>query len=450
MRRLTCALSIVAALAAACDETTMSTDTGTPIDSGTRTDTDPIDDTGVDPGDTGTPADSSPPDDTGAPIGWRAMELPAGPGLEDEITGVHCTSTSACVIATDDRASSPGGFIYAASDTSIGAELVAGEDLTDVGGISGTIGFHGFSEVDGRLIAVADVSRLFLSATGDFTNATSWSAIQIGSDSDELTGINAQFAFGRDASGRWVLGRAGGLFESPDDPAPTAFWSGLWSPARIPPFPSDFAARLAADPTICDMDVGAGGIPAPLQSIYLAPDLSLAMYTSAGLNQTGSAAPGVCISTDGGQNFHNVAFPAIGDERGPKGLYCTGADTCFAFNGLGFDEGSAYVYRTTDASAGVASTWARVSIPTSFATESDVNLDFMFFAPDGTHGWIVGERNNSALLLRTTDGGTSWANVTAPLLALTDQPLRSGFALDADHVWVGGEHVLLYTDAAQD
>lgn len=73
----------------------------------------------------------------------------------------------------------------------------------------------------------------------------------------------------------------------------------------------------------------------------------------------------------------------------------------------------------------------------------------LFFAPDKTHGWIVGAHDEHPMLLATSDGGHTWTDESATVLALTDNRLHSGFAVDADHVFVGGENgTLLYTDTA--
>ena len=67
--------------------------------------------------------------------------------------------------------------------------------------------------------------------------------------------------------------------------------------------------------------------------------------------------------------------------------------------------------------------------------------------------WVVGYSGNSSrpLLLRTADGGATWTDssssvLSAPGVSIPAQ-LYSGFALDASHIWLGGNGgLLLYND----
>lgn len=108
-------------------------------------------------------------------------------------------------------------------------------------------------------------------------------------------------------------------------------------------------------------------------------------------------------------------------------------------NGLawfGSQYAKAYVQRTTDGGR----TWRAVALPSSVADRT-LALNAAFFAPDGQHGWIVGYDfdASAALGLATTDGGATWS----VLSGLGKSKLYSGFALDATHVWVGGEQGVL-------
>ena len=94
--------------------------------------------------------------------------------------------------------------------------------------------------------------------------------------------------------------------------------------------------------------------------------------------------------------------------------------------------GNAYIQRSTDGGM----TWTSVALPSEIASHS-IALPGGFFAPDGMHGWLVGYDHDSsgALLLTTSDGGATWATESVD----SEHKLYSGFALDATHVWIGGE-----------
>jgi photosystem II stability/assembly factor-like uncharacterized protein len=88
-------------------------------------------------------------------------------------------------------------------------------------------------------------------------------------------------------------------------------------------------------------------------------------------------------------------------------------------------------------------TWRDVPLPGAVASRS-IELPAGFFAPDGQHGWLAGQDRNasSAVLLATTDGGASWTavdGVADAVNAFHGGKLYTGFALDATHIWLGGE-----------
>lgn len=176
--------------------------------------------------------------------------------------------------------------------------------------------------------------------------------------------------------------------------------------------------------------------------MFVSPGLELVVAAAGSVNQSGSDSPGVCISTDGGHSFRHSAFASVPSDAGPVGVVCTSTERCVAIGGLRTIASSVYVFTTNNASAGAASTWTRATTPT---LGDDVELRGVFFAPDATHGWIVGSATPaSPLLLETVDGGATWTNVTSALRGRADGVrLHSGFALDATHIWVGGEHDLL-------
>ena len=66
-------------------------------------------------------------------------------------------------------------------------------------------------------------------------------------------------------------------------------------------------------------------------------------------------------------------------------------------------------------------------------------------SPDGQHVWLVGSTIKSdarALLLKSSDGGKTWKDVSSKLAPLPAAAAKfhTGFALDANNIWIGGEH----------
>lgn len=371
---------------------------------------------------------------------FRAVELF---DLDERVTGIYCTSARACVVSTDPPGAA--GHVYATDGTSITRTLVTGDsDFAMMLGTIGTVSFLGFSHADGRLIARVDGQEAaFVTATGDPTQVSSWSAVRLGTASGAGFGLNSQFGFAANG-GRWLLASKGRIFESTDSPSPSALWTNIWSPQATPPIPADIDAQRDADPTICNTDPSVGVSPDLVQPTYVASDLSLVISPSGTVNQGGDDTPGVCISTNGGRLFRHVEFPDIEMGSGPLGVTCTSADHCVAYGGLEFRPGSVFVFVTTDASAGAASTWTRATLPSLVA---DTRLRHAFFAPGGTRGWIVGAAGAGApLLLATVDGGAAWSDETSMVRGLApDVRLHSGYAFDATHIWIGGEHDVLLT-----
>ncbi|MBK7862600.1 MAG: hypothetical protein IPJ65_29125 [Archangiaceae bacterium] len=322
-----------------------------------------------------------------------------------------------------------------------------------VSSVLGGIDFIGFDKRGSSLIARVDNSSTFVSATGDFTQKSSWTFVNMGRADGDTLPLNSIDQLQGTASNEWrLINHRGFVYSATAAPSMTTVWTKIWSPLASPSVPADFAAQYAADPTLCRMDVSGGGVPSPSNPAYVAPDLSVIVTLSGGLNQDGDAAPGVCISTDQGLHFYNRPFlgvPTDVSSPGPIGVYCTDKDHCWAFNGLPFQKGTAYIYGSTNASAGKTSTWSAATVPTGFATAEDVELTGMFFAPDGTHGWVVGNKSRKPLMLRTTDSGKTWTDVSGSVSA-AQSDLYGGFALDADHVWVVGRYgALLATSTAQ-
>ncbi|MBS2032402.1 MAG: hypothetical protein JST54_31190 [Deltaproteobacteria bacterium] len=401
--------------------------------------------------------------------GWHAFDMPLAQ-QDSDIRGVYCSAADKCVIATVPGVSSdPGGRVFALSPSGIGATLLdgtyhsAGGDLPALAYQLGDIAFIGFESTHAGLIVHADNDNLYLVNSGDITSEAAW---QSSSAAPNGTLDNTQLAAEEgDANNHFLMGgNFGYLFSSTQAPSASTSWTKVWAPNAVPPVPADFDTQYASDPTLCNSDLTAGGIPEPGHMLYIAGDLSVVVGPSGGLNQnytdmqSAAPRPGVCISTDQGQHFYYSAFtnlpfdPSGSSSPGPSGITCTDKDHCYAFSGSqGGMNGSAYIYSSSNASANKTSTWTGATLPASLTATDSADIHDVFFAPDGTHGWAVGNINHAALLLRTTDSGHTWTDVSSSVVGLNGSAdLYSGFALDADHIWVGGRYgFLAATDTAQ-
>ena len=371
---------------------------------------------------------------------FRVVKLPTS---NDRVTGAYCASSKACVISTNVFGGV--GSLYATDGQKIMGTLLTGESrLAESLGTLGTIGFNGLTKVGNRLIAQIDgAGASFVSATGDITQAASWSAVKVGTVSGGGTfGLNQQMGIGA-KDDHWVQFNFRQIYETSDAPGPGALWTPLWSPVS-PSIPSNFEALKRADPKLCDSDPGVSISPHLTQPAYVAPDLSVMLYPSGARNQRGTDAPGVCISTDGGKRFHQVTFKGLNDGEGPLGVTCHTANKCLAYGGLDSAPNSTFVYITADAQKGVNSSWAKAKLPT---LREDSKFRNLAFAPDGLNGWLVGwSGSNDTLLFQSTDGGMNWKDATSSIRALAPNVrLHAVYALDATHVWIGGEGGVLLT-----
>jgi hypothetical protein len=207
----------------------------------------------------------------------------------------------------------------------------------------------------------------------------------------------------------------------------------------VPPFPENYGDLKADDPTLCDTD------PAPAladgsQFGYAGADLGFVMYPAGTLNSGATDPPGLCVSHDGGASFHQVAFDGLeASQTGPVAVSCLDADRCWALGGLEFDSAPAYVYYSTNASA-TSPMWQRATVPPEGSREDQPHAIAM--APDGQHGWVVGDRG---LAWSTTDGGATWTDAAGELAAAAgaDDIKWASVYVDGDQLWIGGDRGML-------
>ena len=311
-------------------------------------------------------------------------------------------------------------------------------------GLLGDISFFGFSKVGTKIMARANTSNAFVAATGDVGQAKSWS---VGSLGKTPGGLNRQIGIGT-KDDRSVLFVDAYVTESLDDIGAGALWEAIWSPEGSPS--GWYQLWRDSNKTLCSSVAGETKAGFRLSHGYVAPDLSIIAYMSSGGIRVAPEKPGVCLSTDGGKLFYRSELAGLDDEdtnnENLNGVTCISSNTCFAFSGSYYRRSGtrSFIYYTTDAQKGVKSTWTSAKLPT-MPDQSVINN--IFFAPDGKNGWAVGAiANASPLLLNTTDGGLNWKNTSSSIRALAPNALLlSGYAFDANNVWLGGDKDTLLT-----
>jgi hypothetical protein len=355
--------------------------------------------------------------------------------LDEQVTGIICSSAKSCAISTS---AFGGGHIYTSDTRAITGSAVDGSDKTVTEKVSlfGTLDFYGFDKIGERIMVRAKTSSAFITAKGDVGQVSNWSVGSIGTTPG---GLNQQMGIGT-KDHRWVLFLQAFVAESINPPDSKTSWTTIWSPDRVP---EDFNKMWQNDKTLCSSIPGVPRAGIKLQSAYVAPDLSILAYTTSEGTRDEPEGVGICLSNDGGKRFYRANLN-LKEGNDPNGVTCISSDTCFTFSDRLFNGDTDYIYYTNDAQKLGTSTWTLAKLPTM---REKTTINSIFFAPDRKNGWAVGGvANSSPLLLSTTDGGATWKDSSSSVRAVaSDTVLHSGFALDANNVWLGGKDVLLTT-----
>lgn len=343
---------------------------------------------------------------------WSPIPLADEPDVYrngiDLVSGIHFTSPDKGYVVTQ------GGARGAKSGAVFAIEGRAASVVFS--GKNGDLEFTGLEPTSSGLVAMTSAMRVVRSdSSGQFAIAKN----------GNLVGTEVILAFHESDSGTTVVRNSGAVSTAKEPAGPSAMYTDVWAPQARPPIPSD----LNLKPEQCQGKPGGGRNPETRYTAYIGH--GLIAYTAAPDNE-----PQLCISKDGGASFKRTSLVVPEDSVTPP----TGVLFTSAQNGLtwfGSQYSPAYIQRTTDG----GETWNPVALPASVA-DHELALNAGFFAPDAQHGWIVGYDydDGAALGLATTDGGATWS----VLPGLGNSQLYSGFALDATHVWVGGEDGVLF------
>jgi hypothetical protein len=263
---------------------------------------------------------------------------------------------------------------------------------------------------------------------------------KIGPASTSGTPNAQQVWLSKDSKGAWhELDDIGNVWLSSSDPGPSSTWTRTWNPEAVPPDPNPVPAED------CQQTFFSGYFAKDPQRVFWASSDGQTMVYPRGY---GDNPAGVCRSTDGGHNFLPVDLPnppADSALSAPYVILFTSDTHGIAARSNDLDSLGAYIYTTDDGGA----TWTAATLPSILTTaDQNVAITSGFAAPDGQHVWLVGFQgsNTKALLLKSSDGGKTWKDLSAKLGMMSDtyQKLHTGFALDANNIWVGGDLGQLY------
>jgi hypothetical protein len=344
----------------------------------------------------------------------------------DRVTGIAFASPDKGLVVTqEDGLLNPrGGAVFHATRSAITSIAFSGDDVADRPGArhSGSTSFVGLERTPTGYIAMAYASETIASSDDGATFAMRPNGGR------ERFGIENVLAYQVTATGTTIVRDTGVVSVSDGPPGPDAIYTDIWSPNTDPDLPLD----------VCQRGPKASNALVTRYAVHVSSDRMFLAYTA-----NPGRHPEICISTDGGASFypHALEVPESAMGYQPVGVTFTSRMTGIAW--FAADAGGAYIKRTTDG----GTTWTDVPLPREIASDA-IELPAGFFAPDGVHGWLAGFDFTAAtaLLLATSDGGATWSRVSGvaeAVEAFRGNKLLSGFALDATHVWLGGDHGLV-------
>jgi hypothetical protein len=366
----------------------------------------------------------------------------------DSVSGIYFASANQGWITTQASVETNGGAVFNVSNGAVASVLFNGFYDPSPGGPN-----NGMAWPCGTL---GDIDLIGIVKTADGFGALTDAGCSIVSSHDggqtfqieksEATGLGgapmiglSTYSGGATMVGHGGTSNAGFVETTTDTVGPNANWTTVWDPSSSPTTP---------DPIPAGQCVGGPSSVLPLThtAAYVSPDGRFLAY---GASPNGDAQ--VCVSTDGGQSFFPHVLQGLSTTVAdfvPIGVVFASATTGIVFWGDLSFPGESYIYQTTDSGAH----WAPVAIPTEVASKA-IELNSAFFAPDGLHGWIVGYDGDDdiALMIRTSDGGAHWEAKSGDLATKITggvAKLRTGFALDQYHIWVGGDYGLFGSNAA--
>ena len=351
---------------------------------------------------------------------------------EDRVTSIHFTALDKGLIATEgaNGTFTKGGMLYRAGHHVLSGIALSGRHAS---GSGYEVAFQAiFPTKSGYAVGLDTSETTALSTDGGNTFSVVVPNIPYGL-ADELVLLEG-------TDGKWTyVGGSGVVSEAAQAPSPSTSWTELWAPEGVPPTPNPIPAGQ------CTSSPAAPNSPHSSQFVYVSADRQFLAYPSAGDYV-------ICISKDGGRSFFPKTLPPApsgAGPLGPTGITFISPQIGLVYDGYDLKTDGSFIYRTTDG----GETWSLASLPKS-VTDEYTSIRHVFFAPDAKVGFAVGYTGDKPLLLRTTDAGATWqvapgaASLAASMNSLNAFKLYSGFALDATHIWVGGERGSVFANDA--
>lgn len=305
--------------------------------------------------------------------------------------------------------------------------------------------YYGVEQTSLGLVAIG-ASSANLIVSGNAGKSFAYGKMYGSAESGD-TGIGleqAAYWLGSDGSGAWhIADQFEGVWASPTAPGPSATFTLTWHPN----------GDITVPATIPDGDCG-GYTGDSYYAMRPGPVFAASANGSNmvyGGNNGGAGPPTICYSSDGGQSFvdvgANLSPASFSSENYPWiFLYTSNTDVLGAFGSELQGPSTTFVLYSTDG----GKDWTQGTLPASAANMTTLigafatpSASSMFLVGDGVGLYPGASDTNSVLLMyKSSDGGHTWTDLSAKLAHLPNPPLRlsSGFALDDDHVWIGGEN----------
>ncbi|HEY3803433.1 MAG TPA: hypothetical protein VGL61_12530 [Kofleriaceae bacterium] len=360
---------------------------------------------------------------------WAAMPLPSGHDADDVVTGIYYSSPTQGVVVSSAGESASNGGVFNAAATSITGTAFDSMGSASAGGTLGGLDFDGVVGTPTGFLALTQESdTVFGDSTGHVTD-------------DAATPDDGMVHAARVTASSITLVTDSVIATAASSPGANVTYTTVFAaPPATPTVPDDFPATDCQEQPLLVETMATAAISGDGQTIA---------YAAA---SDADGVPEVCISTNGGSVTTFTELDQVPTEGAvaPSGVAipnpASPSRIITYYASQDADAGEDYILVSTDSGA----TFGSNVIPN--ASGKRWEFDYMFFAPDGMHGWLVGldgtdDGNPTSLALVTTDGGNTWSADTTGLAQASTARLEAGFALDATHVWVGGEGstVLAYT-----